>query len=167
MPPFVASPVDPRLYALLAEAGFGDDVFSPRQHWSCELVEHYALRLAIDLVARLELAPLLDEPRTVEELLAARGFVPGFRPALGWLLKRLVLAGASTRDGTAATGWRRRSRRRTWRRSAPRAWRPTPRTPPPSRSCRRPFIPDLSTPIRGWPFSPSTKFLEGSNAGGH
>ena len=98
MPPFVASPVDPRLYALLAEAGFGEDVFSPRQHWSCELVEHYALRLAIDLVARLELAPLLDEPRTVEELLAARGFVPGFRPALGWLLDRLVLAGASTRD---------------------------------------------------------------------
>jgi len=98
MPPFVASPVDPQLYALLAEAGFGDDVFNPHQHWSCELVEHYALRLAIDLVARLELAPLLAEPRTVEELLAARGFVPGFGPALGWLLERLALAGASTRD---------------------------------------------------------------------
>jgi len=57
-PPFVPSPVDPRLYALLAQAGFGDALFNPRQHRSCELVEHYVLQLAIDLVARLELAPL-------------------------------------------------------------------------------------------------------------
>src|SRR5437773_9928484 len=98
MPPFVPPPVDPRLYALLAEAGFGDALFNPRQHRSCELVEHYVLQLAIDLVTRLELAPLLAEPRSVEELLAARGFVPRFAPALGWLLQRLVLAGVPARE---------------------------------------------------------------------
>src|SRR5438552_3296350 len=98
MPPFVPSPVDPRLYALLAEAGFGDALFNPRQHRSCELVEHYVLQLAIDLLARLELAPLLAEPRSVEELLATRGFVPRFAPALGWLLERLALAGVAARE---------------------------------------------------------------------
>src|SRR5436309_189775 len=98
MPPFVPSPVDPRLYALLAEAGFGDALFNPRQHRSCELVEHYVLQLAIDLVARLELAPLLAEPRSVDELLATRGFVPRFAPALGWLLERLALAGVAARE---------------------------------------------------------------------
>jgi len=98
MPPFVPPPVDPRLYALLAEAGFGDALFNPRQHRSCELVEHYVLQLAIDLVARLELAPLLAEPRSVEELLATRGFVPRFAPALGWLLERLALAGVAARE---------------------------------------------------------------------
>src|SRR5438552_15113101 len=97
MPPFVPSPVHPRLYALLAEAGFGDALFTPRQHRSCELVEHYVLQLAIDLVARLELAPLLAEPRSVEELLATRGFVPRFAPALGWLLDRLAPAGVAAR----------------------------------------------------------------------
>src|SRR5437867_13165789 len=97
MPPFVPSPVDPRLYALLAEAGFGDTLFNPRQHRSCELVEQYVLQLAIDLVERLELAPLLTEPRSVEELLAARGFVLRFAPALGWLLDRLALAGVAAR----------------------------------------------------------------------
>jgi len=101
MPPFVPSPVDPRLYALLAEAGFGGALFNPRQHRSCELVEHYALQLAIDLVARLELAPLLAEARSVEELLAARGFVPRLAPALGWLLERLALAGVVARAAGA------------------------------------------------------------------
>src|SRR6059058_1679228 len=101
MPPFVPSPVDPRLYALLAEAGFGDVLFNPRQHRSCELVEHYALELAIDLAARLGLPPLLAEPRSVEELLAARGFVPRFAPALGWLLERLALAGVVARAAGA------------------------------------------------------------------
>ena len=98
MPPFVASAVDPRLYELLAEAGFGDALFNPRQHRSCELVEHYALQLAIDVVTRLELVPLLAEPRSVEEILAARGFVPRFAPALRWLLERLALAGVVERE---------------------------------------------------------------------
>src|SRR5947207_15763192 len=93
MPPFVPSPVDPRLYALLAEAGFGDVLFNPRQHRSCELVEHYALELAIDLAARLGLPPLLAEPRSVEELLAARGFVPPFAAARGWPAERLTPRG--------------------------------------------------------------------------
>jgi len=98
MPPFVASPVDPRFYARLAEAGFDEALFNPHQHRSCELVEHYALQLAFDLAARLELAPLLAEPCSVAELIGARGFVPRFGPALGWLLERLVLAGRATRE---------------------------------------------------------------------
>ena len=35
-------PPDPRLYAVLAEAGFSDALFNPRQHRTCELVERYA-----------------------------------------------------------------------------------------------------------------------------
>ena len=90
---------DPRVYAILAEAGFGDDVFNPRQHRTCELVERHALELAIDLVGRLELVDLLAEPRTVEALLHARRFVPPFHAPLRWLLDRLALAGLVARDG--------------------------------------------------------------------
>jgi SAM-dependent methyltransferase len=98
MPPFVASPVDPRLFALLAEAGLGDVLFNAHQHRGCELVEHYVLQLAIDLVGGLQLEELLRTPRSVDELLAARGFVPRFAPALGWLLARLALAGLVARE---------------------------------------------------------------------
>src|SRR5213593_5058573 len=55
-------------------------------------------QLAIDVVTRLELVPLLAEPRSVEEILAARGFVPRFAPALRWLLERLALAGVVERE---------------------------------------------------------------------
>src|SRR5437867_4055462 len=93
----VADP-DPRLYAVLAAEGFGETLFNPRQHRSCELVERYALHLAVDVVARLGLAELLAEPVTVDGLLAACAFVPGFRVPLRWLLDRLALAGLVTRD---------------------------------------------------------------------
>ena len=36
-------PPDARIYELLAEAGFGADLFNPRQHRCCELVDRYAL----------------------------------------------------------------------------------------------------------------------------
>jgi len=99
MPGIPIPPVDERIYGILAEAGFGDDVFNPQQHRGCELVERYALHHAIDLVGRLGLTEPLASPRTVEELLACHGFGAGFRPALRWLLEHLVAAGLLTREG--------------------------------------------------------------------
>jgi SAM-dependent methyltransferase len=89
---FSVAPVDPRVYAILAEAGFSEDLFNPRQHRSCELVELYVLHLAIELIRQLGVEDLLAHPRTVEELLDARGFVPAFSVPLRWLLERLGVA---------------------------------------------------------------------------
>jgi len=89
------------MYAIFAEAGLGKDVFNPRQHLSCELVELYVLRLAVQLVETLGLAPALAEPRATDELLAMRGFEPAFRAPLGWLLDRLAVAGLLVREGAA------------------------------------------------------------------
>ena len=98
---FTVTPLDARAYALLAEAGFGDDVFNPRQHESCELVERYVVDRAIALLGTLGLSELLATPRTVAELAAARGFVAAFAPALGWLLGRLEREGLLTCDAAA------------------------------------------------------------------
>src|SRR5262245_12362321 len=83
-------PLDPRAYALLAEAGFGDDLFNPRQHRCGVLLDLYTHHLAGALVARLGVTALLDRPRSVDELIAALGFVPGFRAPLAWLLAYLA-----------------------------------------------------------------------------
>jgi SAM-dependent methyltransferase len=93
-----ASTPDPRLYAILAEAGFGEALFNPRQHRSCELVDRYVFHLAIDVTRRLGLCELLARPFAAEELLAAGGFVPRFRRPLHWLLEWLAAAGLVTRD---------------------------------------------------------------------
>jgi hypothetical protein len=90
---FTASPLDPRVHALLADAGFGA-LFHPRQHWCCELVDHYVLCLAVELVRGLE----LDRPASVDEVLAARGWSAAFRIPLGWLLARLAAAGLAACD---------------------------------------------------------------------
>jgi len=84
---------DPRVYSVLAEAGFGPDLFNPRQHRSCQLVDRYALELAIGLVRALDLEPLLAEPRSADELLAARSFAPPFRRPLAWLVAYLADTG--------------------------------------------------------------------------
>jgi SAM-dependent methyltransferase len=99
MTAFPTPPPDPRLYTLLAAAGFGDDLFNPRQHRSGQLVERYALELAVDLAERLELASLLAAPVTAEDIAEARGFAPAFAPALRWLLARLAAADLLVRDG--------------------------------------------------------------------
>jgi SAM-dependent methyltransferase len=93
-----APPPDPRLYALLAEAGFGDALFNPTQHRSCELVDRYVLQRAVELIGALGLAEPLARPQTLDALLAARGFVSGFRIPLRWLLDRLALEGLVARD---------------------------------------------------------------------
>ena len=40
---------DARFYAVLAEAGFGAELFNPTQHRSCELVERYAHHQAVEI----------------------------------------------------------------------------------------------------------------------
>jgi SAM-dependent methyltransferase len=93
------TPPDPRLYAILADSGFGDDLFNPIQHRSCELVDTYADALVTDIVERLGVRPLLDTPRTVTELLAGSGHVPTFAATLHWLLGRLAAIGVVRADG--------------------------------------------------------------------
>jgi SAM-dependent methyltransferase len=86
-------PPDPRVYAVLAAAGLGPDLFNPRQHRSCELVDRYALAHAVALLDALGLRPLLAAPRTADELFATRGFADAFRRPLAWLLRYLAHAG--------------------------------------------------------------------------
>lgn len=101
---FAPSPADPRLYQALAEAGFGEAVFNPRQHRSGELLEAYVLGRTIELIEQLGLTDRLARSSTVDALIAARGFVPGFRVPLRWLLDRLASSGLAVRD--AADGYR-------------------------------------------------------------
>lgn len=101
MSPVPIRPLDPKAYDMLAEAGFGADLFNQAQHRSCELVERYALDLALDLCERLGVLGLLERPQTAEALSAARGFAPGFARPLRWLLERLRAAGVLARDGEA------------------------------------------------------------------
>jgi SAM-dependent methyltransferase len=96
-------PPDPRIYELLAEAGFGPDLFNPRQHRSCELVDRYALAQATALLHALELERSLAAPHTPEALAAARGFAAGFRRPLAWLLRYLAHEGVLT---AGAEGYR-------------------------------------------------------------
>jgi SAM-dependent methyltransferase len=77
---------DPRVYAILAESGFGDDLFNPRQHAACELVERYVQEQCVALAHTLELGPHLES--TPEAIAADRGFV-AVQP-LRWLLGRLT-----------------------------------------------------------------------------
>lgn len=101
MPGADLPPLDPRAYAILAEAGLGDDLFNPRQHRSCVLVERYTLALAAALLEQLGAAALLARPRTVDDVVDALGFVPPFRGRLAWLLDYLAAAGLVAREGAA------------------------------------------------------------------
>jgi SAM-dependent methyltransferase len=93
-----ATPPDPRVYAILRESGYGDDLFNPRQHRNCELVDDYVRALAIELVAKLGLVEPLARARTVDELVELRGFVPVFRPPLAWLLAWLAAGSVLARE---------------------------------------------------------------------
>lgn len=86
-------PLDERAYALLAEEGFGPDLFNPTQHVACELVEAYATALALDLCRQLDLEELLSTPRTAADVCGARRWRRGITPALHWLLDRLAQTG--------------------------------------------------------------------------
>ncbi|HEV7735347.1 MAG TPA: class I SAM-dependent methyltransferase [Candidatus Binatia bacterium] len=91
---------DPQLYAILAEAGFGDDLFNPRQHACCELVERYVLQQCIAVADVLGLPARLATATTAHDLAAATGIVTE-RP-LRWLLARLAADGLVVHDGD---GW--------------------------------------------------------------
>ena len=84
---------DARIYEVLADAGFGADLFNPRQHRCCELVDRYALEHATGLLAVLEVDALLRGTQTVDELMEARAFTPPFRRPLAWLCRFLAHAG--------------------------------------------------------------------------
>lgn len=86
-------PADPRMFALLASEGFGEELFNERQHQSCEYVDLYVVQLAIRIVEELGVAPQLAEPRSVAELVAAYGFADEFRKPLAWLLAFLARVG--------------------------------------------------------------------------
>jgi SAM-dependent methyltransferase len=91
-------PLDPHAYALLAEEGFGAELFNPSQHVACELVERYATALACDLCRQFEIDVLLATPRTAEEVRQARGWDPQIASALEWVLARLAAAGHLVRS---------------------------------------------------------------------
>ena len=95
------APPDPRVYQVLAEAGLGADLFNPRQHRGCELVDRYALAHAAGLLRALDVETLLAEPRTVDGLVAARGFADPFRRPLAWVLRYLAHAGVLATEGTS------------------------------------------------------------------
>lgn len=94
-------PLDRRVLALLAEEGFGPELFNERQHEACERIDLYALRLVLRLVGELGIAAALATPRSVDELMAERGFAPAFRAPLGWLLDWLAQLGYLARDEAA------------------------------------------------------------------
>lgn len=84
--------VDP----ILADAGFGPDLFNPAQHDAFERIDRYTEARAATLLDDLGLRPLLAVPRTAGELAVARGFAPGFASTLAWLLDLLVSIGVLT-----------------------------------------------------------------------
>lgn len=90
---------DPRLYAILAESGFGDDLFNPRQHAACEHVERYVLAQCLGLVDTLGIGAQIARGDTAEAIAAGRGFV-AVAP-LRWLLRRVATGGPP--PGAAAT----------------------------------------------------------------
>ena len=93
MPAFDPEPAPPeaRLRPLLGE--IPSALFTERFYLSCELVDAYALEWAVELAHRLGLAEPLAQAVGAGELLARRGFTPGFLRPLTWILERLRAAG--------------------------------------------------------------------------
>jgi SAM-dependent methyltransferase len=79
---------DPRLAECLKE--FPAAIFSERLYQSIELIERYSVELAADLLRRLNLVEQLGAWRSVDELSGVLDFQPRFRPALQWILTRLL-----------------------------------------------------------------------------
>ena len=88
---FEAGRSDPRLAECLQE--FPPAIFSERLYQSIELMERYSIELAVDLLGRLNLTQQLDAWRSADELCGLLCFQPGFKPALRWILARLVETG--------------------------------------------------------------------------
>ncbi len=83
--------------ALLGEVP--SSLLDDRAWFAAELGERYALELALEAVAALDLAAELERGGTAAEILTRRGFVIGFQPALNALLARLAGEGELDADG--------------------------------------------------------------------
>jgi len=91
-----APAADPRVYAILAESGFGPELFHERQHRACELVERYVLHQVLAIVDALGLRARLERGATPDAL--AEGLAAGFGGPLAWLVARLAADGLVTLD---------------------------------------------------------------------
>jgi SAM-dependent methyltransferase len=87
MPAFPDKP-DPRVYEWLGE--LPRELFPPEKVKTVLFVERYGAAWALELAARLDLAPLLAQGASADEILATHGFLPSFAPALGWVLNGLA-----------------------------------------------------------------------------
>lgn len=94
--PFEPGPRPRSMDAHLGE--IPQSLFDERTFGSCELADRYATDLALDLADRLGLAAPLARGGDLDELAAALGCAPGFRPALSTLLARLAEAGEIERE---------------------------------------------------------------------
>ncbi len=92
------APPDSRLYEPLAAAGLSPDPFDPIQDRACKLVDLYTLHVAVDLLRALADPDLMRRGASVDELLERGGYAEAFRPALVWLLGRVVAAGIDARS---------------------------------------------------------------------
>ncbi len=99
---------DPRVYELLGE--LPASLFPPELVAGVLFVERYGAEWALDLAHRLDLTTLLRRGATVSEILADRGWLPGFGTALGWVLSGLATSGLIARvDGQPDSRWLLRS----------------------------------------------------------
>lgn len=92
---------DPQLAECLKE--YPAAIFSEQLYQSIELLERYSIELAVDLLSRLNLMEQLGAWRSVDELCCVLEFQPRFRPALQWILTRLLDAGCLQARGDGAT----------------------------------------------------------------
>jgi SAM-dependent methyltransferase len=94
---------DPRLAECLKD--FPAAIFSEQLYQSIELIERYSIELAVDLLSRLNLLDQLGAWRSVDELCGVLYFQPRFRPALQWILTRLLDAACLEIRHDTATRW--------------------------------------------------------------
>lgn len=95
-------PSDPRLAKWLD--GYPAEVFDERLYQSIELIERYSTELAVDLAERLNLLEHLKAWHSLDDLCRLLAFQPRFKPALNWILERLVQTGCA--EGRADSGIR-------------------------------------------------------------
>jgi SAM-dependent methyltransferase len=99
-PRFEPAPPDRRLAQWLGN--YPASLFSQQLYQSIELLERYSIDLAIHLLHELNVIGPLESWRSVDQLCDLLSFQPGFRPALTWILERLIETGCvevKTADG--------------------------------------------------------------------
>ena len=97
---FSPPPRDARLAGWLKD--YPESLFSESLYQSIELMEHYSIGLAADLLRQLEVIDQLHTWRSVDELGRLLSFQPRFRSPLVWLLERLVETGGIEKRVTGA-----------------------------------------------------------------